>query len=75
MSSINTKEDFVKSLQELSKNKDKWENLKTQDFIEALISYAQDIDGYYKNTNQNTDSEKASWKLFSDIIHGATIYE
>jgi hypothetical protein len=75
MSEIKNKEDFLNSLKELSKNTDNWENLKTKEFIEALISYSEDIDGYYKNTNQNTDSEKASWKLFSDIIHGATIYE
>ena len=75
MSEIKNKEDFLNSLKELSKNTDNWENLKTKEFIEALISYSEDIDGYYKNTNQNTDSEKASWKLFSDIIYGATIYE
>ncbi|BDD05525.1 DUF7660 family protein [Aureibacter tunicatorum] len=52
-----------------------WENNNLELFLEALQSYTEDIDGYYKNTEPNINPEKASWKLFSDLLKGATVYE
>ncbi|WP_439952032.1 DUF7660 family protein [Flavobacterium psychrotrophum] len=43
--------------------------------MEALSTYANDIQGYYDNTNQNINADQPSWKTFSDIFRGAKIYE
>jgi hypothetical protein len=40
-----------------------------------MSRYTKDIDGYYKNTNQNIDLEKVDWKIFSDILKGSSVYE
>ncbi|MGJ1406835.1 MULTISPECIES: DUF7660 family protein [Sphingobacterium] len=43
--------------------------------MEALASYAEDIQGYYDNTDANVDAEKAAWSTFADIFKGAKVYE
>ena len=63
---------FRKDLTENSKN---WENINLNDFLEAMTRYSEDIQGFYDNTNQNINSENASWKIFADILKGASIYE
>ncbi|WP_255474723.1 hypothetical protein [Flavobacterium sp. LC2016-01] len=40
-----------------------------------MSSYAEDIQHYYDNTNQNVDADKPDWKTFSEIFKGARIYE
>lgn len=52
-----------------------WENKTLPDFLEALARYAEDIQGYYNNTNQNYNADEANWKVFSDIFIGASMYE
>ncbi|MBW3131050.1 DUF7660 family protein [Hymenobacter profundi] len=61
--------------QELISNADEWENKNLSDYLEAVSRYAEDIDGFYLNTGQEVDAEQASWKLFADILKGASIYE
>lgn len=56
-------------------NPEGWKNKTVPDFLEALSSYAEDIQGYYDNTNQNIDANKPDWKTFSEIFKGARIYE
>ena len=45
------------------------------DFLEALSSYANDIQGYYDNTKQNVNADEPNWQTFADIFKGATLYE
>lgn len=52
-----------------------WENKTLPDFLEALGRYAEDIQGYYINTNQNYNADEANWKVFSDLLIGASMYE
>lgn len=52
-----------------------WKNKTLDDFLEALSAYAHDIQGYYKNTNQQTNADVASWQVFADILAGASMYE
>ncbi|QNE41040.1 hypothetical protein F1C16_16425 [Hymenobacter sp. NBH84] len=61
--------------QELISNADEWENKSLSDYLEAVSRYAEDIDGFYLNTGQEVDAEQASWKLFADILKGASVYE
>lgn len=67
---------FIKSLAEdYRSGGHDWENNNLADFLEALSRYAEDIQGYYDNTAQSIDADKPSWKVFADLIKGATIYE
>jgi hypothetical protein len=71
--------DFIKFIEFLRKdlavNSDEWENKTLDDFLEALASYAEDIQGFYDNTKQQINADEPSWKLFADILKGAKIYE
>ena len=76
---IKTRKDFViflnELLSDLHTNKDHWENRDLESFLEALSRYAEDINGFYLNTNQDVDPDKASWKVMADMFMGARIYE
>ncbi|MBK1898149.1 DUF7660 family protein [Chryseobacterium paridis] len=73
------KEELVNFIDNLRKdfieNREQWENKTIEDYLEAMSRYIEDIDGYYKNTNQNINLEKVNWKVFSDILKGSSIYE
>lgn len=56
-------------------DKEKSENVTVTSFLVALSAYSKDVDGYYKNMNIPIDPDKPSWRLFADLITGATIYE
>ncbi len=79
MININTRQEFIHFLDEFLKeyktNPDTWENHTIKDFLEAMGRYAGDIQGYYDNTHQNIDANTPSWKVFADILKGASIYE
>jgi predicted AAA+ superfamily ATPase len=67
---------FVEMLRrDMSNNPSKYQNLTTADFLDAISSYAQDIQGYYDNTNQAIDTNTPSWQTFADILMGAAMYE
>lgn len=72
---INDKEDFIKFLYHLKENHKDWENNTLASFLEALVAYIEDIEGYYANTNQKTSAKEPSWQMFADILQGATMYE
>jgi hypothetical protein len=76
---VTDRQSFIKFIDLLRKdfvdNPESWENTKLEDFLEALSSYATDIQGYYDNTNQNINAVEANWQTFADIFKGASIYE
>jgi len=76
---VKDRQSFIKFLdlfrQDLLQHPETWENKTLPDFLEALASYAEDIQGYYDNTNANVDAEKAAWSTFADIFKGAKVYE
>jgi hypothetical protein len=75
---IQTRADFVEFMEmicgDFRKNYSEWENSKLEGYLEALHAYSNDVDGYYKNMNQE-NLNIPTWKLFADIIIGAKIYE
>ncbi|MFD1466874.1 hypothetical protein ACFQ48_01460 [Hymenobacter caeli] len=82
-SAIQSRQGFAHFLNHLlvayqSNGKD-WENQKLGDFLEALAAYATDIDGYYRNISSADElvvnADVASWRVFADMLRGATIYE
>ena len=73
------RDSFVKYVDELltdfNENGKNWENNQIESFIDGISAYAADIDGYYKNMNFDTSSEVPTWRLFAQILKGATLYE
>jgi hypothetical protein len=76
---VTDRESFVKFIdllrQDFIDNSENWENKKLDTFLEAISSYAKDIQGYYDNTKQNVNADEPNWQTFSDIFMGAKIYE
>lgn len=76
---VNTRQDFVKFLEMLTKNLEQnpedWENATLPEFLDALSRYTEDIQQYYINTNQNIDANIPNWNVFADIFRGAMLYE
>jgi hypothetical protein len=73
------KVEFIESIRKLrvdfEQNTGKWESKTIPEYLEAIERYAEDIQGYYNNTNQNINADNANWKVFADIMKGASIYE
>jgi hypothetical protein len=77
-SNIKNREDFIifleKLLEDFRKEKN-WENNNLESFIEGMLSWVEDADGYYKNINQMEVLSNPSWRLFADILIASTMYE
>ncbi len=61
--------------QDFRLNSESWENNNLENFLEAMERYADDIQGYYDNTNQNVNADEPSWQTFADIFKGSMSYE
>ncbi len=76
---VTDRQTFAKFLILLQKdfldNPDNWENRTLPDFLEALSSYTEDVQGYYDNTKQNINADNPDWRTFSHLFLGAKIYE
>ena len=76
---IKTREDFIYFLNLLNdyyrEEGDQWENGSLEMYLHTLPTYAEDVEGYYKNTGQSIDADVPSWRVFADILMGATMYE
>lgn len=76
---VTDRQTFVEFLDLLRKdfldNPENWENKTLTEFLEALSSYAEDIQGYYDNIKQDVNADQPNWQTFADIFKGATMYE
>lgn len=76
---VSDRKSFAKFINLLQKNllekPDDWENKNLSDFLGALSTYTEDIQGYYNNMEINIDADKPNWKTFADIFMGAKMYE
>lgn len=74
-----TRMEFIKFLEEFKRdfdsNKSEWENTSLSDFLESMIAYTEDIQGYYDNMKMNVDADKPTWENFMHILKGSSIYE
>ena len=62
-------------LEDFKLNGGNWENKSLENFIEAIYRYASDIDGYYSNMNFDTSPNTPTWRIFAQILKGASVYE
>lgn len=76
---VTDRQSFVKFInllrQDFVDTPENWENKKLDTFLEAVSAYAEDIQGYYDNTNQKINADNPSWQTFADIFKGASVYE
>jgi hypothetical protein len=76
---VTDRESFIRFLElfhrDFTRNKDSWENDNLERFLEAMNAYAKAIQFVYDNTGQNINADLPSWKVFADILKGASIYE
>lgn len=73
--SVTTRADFALYIGEIAKNRKNWENNDLASFLEAFEAYVNDVDGYYLNQKIEIDANQPSWRVFADILRGATMYE
>ncbi|HYF02320.1 MAG TPA: hypothetical protein VEC36_03010 [Patescibacteria group bacterium] len=78
---VTDKNSFIEFLEllheDFKSNKASWENPDLESFLEAMIRYTEDIQGYYDNIKpqENIDAEIPTWSQFADILRGAIVYE
>jgi hypothetical protein len=76
---VTDRQSFIAFLNRFSEdykqNKSYWENGNIESFLDAMISCTEDAQGFYNNTNQKINADVASWKVFADILMGASMYE
>ena len=78
VNTINTQADFVafvKALaQDLQENPLDWENDSLERYFEAMATWSQDMNGYFKNINQPLPKD-INWKIMGQILLAAKTYE
>lgn len=76
--SIQTRDDlagFIGALaDDLRRNPDAWENATLGSFLDALAAWTNDMDGYYRNINEEAPVAP-QWKTFADMLAAARVYE
>lgn len=75
---VHGREDLVvflrSTLQDLKVNPSSWNNSDLTSFLEAMIAWIEDMDGYYLNKNL-TPPTQPTWNTLAEIIAAARIYE
>lgn len=59
---------------DLLKHHEKWENPTLERYLEAMMGWIEDMDGYYINKGMEPPKE-LSWKVLGDIMIAARSYE
>lgn len=76
--SLNTREDFIEFVEllvlDLKKNPEEWENKSLVSYLDAVASWTQDMDGYFRNNNLPLPKD-INWKIFANILIAAKMYE
>ena len=76
---VTDRKSFIKFLgslrNEFENNTGTWENTSLSDFLEALETYADDVQGYYDNVHPGVNADIPSWRTFADILKGASMQE
>ncbi|PGA90936.1 DUF7660 family protein [Bacillus toyonensis] len=75
---VNSKEDLLRFLEYLQKdfkeNKDEWENIEVETYLEALQGWLGDCEGVYINRGEKLP-ENIPWKFIAQMLLVAAYYE
>src|ERR1017187_1878661 len=52
-----------------------WENPELGKYLDAMASWLESAENYYRNIGQQMDPSVPSWRLFADILLAAKVYE
>lgn len=73
-----TKEEFIQSvkllIEKIKNHSDEVENTSLESYLESLVAWTEDMEGYYLNWGKPVPSN-ISWNVFTDIINAASVYE
>jgi hypothetical protein len=76
--SVRTREDLVAFIHafhaEYRANGATWENAELGSFLEAMAGWANDMDGWYANRNEDPASVPP-WRVFASLLMAASMYE
>ncbi|ETX07082.1 MAG: hypothetical protein ETSY2_13265 [Candidatus Entotheonella gemina] len=75
---IQTRDEFVifvhHLLQDLHERPEQWKNASLEAYLEAVASWVQDMDGYYRNRGEKAPKH-LTWQHLGEILLAAKIYE
>jgi hypothetical protein len=75
---IQTRDDLVLFIhhlvQDLGTCAEQWENTSLEAYLEAIASWVQDMEGYYRNRGE-TAPQHPTWRHVGEILLAARIYE
>lgn len=75
---VNSKDEFVKFVGELIKdlrnNPETWENSNLDNYLEAIQSWVEDMEGWENNLSIDISTMNV-WQLMANILFASKIYE
>ncbi len=54
---------------------DEWENGTLDLYVQGLVGFVENMEGYYQNVGATVELERPSWRVFADILLAARVYE
>ena len=74
---LRTKGDFLEFMSlliaDLRTNPQDWENRDLESYLNAIMNWTEDMDGYYQNNNLPTPLN-VDWRILANILLAATMY-
>jgi hypothetical protein len=68
--------DFIDKLRDEARaNPERVENIRIEDYLEAMSAYLRDFPGLITNKVWSASAEDPTWALFAAVLAGAVIYE
>ena len=70
---IESKEELLTLIFELLDENDalEWKNETVYQYLQGMAAWLNDADEFYRRVGEGTDSERASWQLFADMLQAA----
>lgn len=78
INTIHTREEFIDFMNSLIEDKEvnpeEWENVNVSEYLEAIASWVEDMDGYYRNMNLEMP-KNLDWRFIATLFYVGKIYE
>ncbi len=71
---VETREDLVRFVEEMSVNVDSFQNQDLGVFLEAASGWLADMEGYFLNRGEQVPNSP-DWSLFARVLAAATVYD